>query len=181
MGVKPIRLGDPAFLISFGHQRAFVVDVVGRTACAALHDDLGNSSFGLLFSNRMATLCILIIPFLIYLMFMEKISPITNEPSKCKKCKKIHSSPGGNRYIYPSNVQTQRTKPYYCIHFTISTFTFIKNSDRFARAPYAPFININYNIPDIVGAKIFRDGSEIPRRIINYKGYDASLRHRYIP
>ena len=31
------------------------------------------------------------------------------------------------------------------------------------------------------GLKFFRDGSEIPRRIINYKGHDASLRYRYIP
>lgn len=180
MGVKPIRPGDPAFLISFGHQRAFAVDVVGRTACAALHDDLDNSSFGLLFSNRMATLCILIIPFLIYLMFMEKISPITNEPSKCKKCKKIHYSPGGNRYIYPSNIQTQRTKPYYCIHFTISTFTFIKTQIdlRGHHMRHSLISIIIFQISS--GLKISRDGSEIPGRIINYKGYDASLRHRYI-
>ena len=44
VGVEPIRPGDPAFFISFGHQRAFAVDVVGGAACCALRDSLGNSS-----------------------------------------------------------------------------------------------------------------------------------------
>ena len=30
-----------------------------------------------------------------------------------------------------------------------------------------------------LGLKIFRDGSEIPKRIINYKEHDVFLRHRY--
>ena len=44
VGVEPIRPGDPAFFIGFGHQRAFAVDVVGGAACCALRDSLGNSS-----------------------------------------------------------------------------------------------------------------------------------------
>ena len=44
MGVESVRSGDPAFFISFGHQGAFAVDVVGGAACCALRDSLGNSS-----------------------------------------------------------------------------------------------------------------------------------------
>ena len=52
MGVESVRSGEPAFFIGFGHQRAFAVDVVSRAACCVLRDSLGNSSFGLLFTNR---------------------------------------------------------------------------------------------------------------------------------
>ena len=44
MGVESVRSGDPAFFISFGHQGAFAVDVIGGAACCALRDSLGNSS-----------------------------------------------------------------------------------------------------------------------------------------
>ena len=44
VGVEPIRSGEPAFFIGFGHQGAFAVDVVGGAACCALRDSLGNSS-----------------------------------------------------------------------------------------------------------------------------------------
>ena len=44
MGVESVRSGDPPFFISFGHQGAFAVDVVGGAACCALRDSLGNSS-----------------------------------------------------------------------------------------------------------------------------------------
>ena len=44
MGVESVRPGDPAFFISFGHQGAFAVDVIGGAACCALRDGFGNSS-----------------------------------------------------------------------------------------------------------------------------------------
>ena len=52
MGVESICPCDPAFFIGFGYQGAFAVDVVGGAACCALRDGFGNSSFGLLFTNR---------------------------------------------------------------------------------------------------------------------------------